>query len=210
MKTIALFGATGKCGRVFLEAALAAGYRVQALVRDPARLALAHPHLTVLPGDALKAADVTRTVVGADIVVSLLGQGPKSPTALQSKAGHYIVNAMKAHEVRRIISLTSAAVDCEHDQLGWGERWHRLLMELRQGKQVSDARRHARLLLLSGTAWEIVRVPRLTDGPALGQWRTGWVGVDAGPTLTRADLAQFLLQELETEERLFQLPLVSN
>lgn len=208
MKIIALFGATGRCGRHFLPAALAAGYRVKALVRDPARLQ-PHPNLEILVGDALDGAAVERTVQGSDIVVSLVGQRKGSPRSLQSKAGHYMVKGMLKHEVRRLISLTGSAVHYERDEPRLTDRIALGLTRLRANRQVNDARRHARILLTSGVAWEIVRVPRLTDEPRRGNYRLGWVGVNAGASLGRADLADFLLQEVETEERLFQMPLVS-
>jgi putative NADH-flavin reductase len=196
-------------GRCFLPAALAAGYRVRALVREPTALTEAHANLEILIGDVLHGPTVAHTIAGCDIVVSLIGHRPGSKASLQSKAGHYITQAMLFHEVRRVISLTTTAVRHERDEPGWTDKVGYVLRWLRNRRQGADARRHARLLLNSGVAWEIVRVPRLTDGPRRGSYRLGLIGHNAGSSLSRADLVDFLLQELETEERLFQMPVVS-
>jgi putative NADH-flavin reductase len=187
---------------------LAAGYRVRALVRDAAKITELHPNLELLTGDALHGPAVSRTVEGTDIVVSLIGHRRGSPKSLQSKAGHYITQAMIFHEVRRLISLTSTDVRFERDEPKLSDKLVYLWRSFRYRKHGADAQRHARLLLTSGVAWELVRVPRLTDGPARGNYRLGLIGAGAGSSLSRADLVDFLLGELETEERIFQMPVV--
>ncbi|WP_430644777.1 NAD(P)-dependent oxidoreductase [Agromyces sp. GXS1127] len=76
MTTIALFGGTGKTGRRVLERALAAGYDVRALVRDPDKLGdpAGHPALTVMVGDVLDPVAVDETVAGADVVPPCSGR----------------------------------------------------------------------------------------------------------------------------------------
>ncbi|QEC80361.1 hypothetical protein FSB76_01255 [Mucilaginibacter ginsenosidivorax] len=43
--------ANGGIGRQAVEQALAAGHKVTALVRDPAKLSLVHPNLKIVQGD---------------------------------------------------------------------------------------------------------------------------------------------------------------
>ena len=62
---------------------------------------------------------------------------------------------------------------------------------------LTDAQGHADVLRASGLQWEIVRGPRLTNDPARGQYRVGWVGVNASTSIGRADLADFMLKQLE-------------
>jgi hypothetical protein len=71
-------------------------------------------------------------------------------------------------------------------------------------EQVVDKVRH------SGLDWTIVRAPMLTEGPATGRVREGYVGKDIGPRLTRADLAAFMLKQLDTETYVGQAPAISN
>lgn len=62
---LAVLGAGGGLGRNVVDAALAAGHEVVALVRDAARAGLP-PEVTAVIGDATRAADVARAMAGAD------------------------------------------------------------------------------------------------------------------------------------------------
>ncbi len=62
---LAVLGAGGGLGRNVVDAALAAGHTVVALVRDSARANLPAAVTTVV-GDATRVEDVSRTMAGAD------------------------------------------------------------------------------------------------------------------------------------------------
>ncbi len=70
---ILIVGATGGIGRELVRQALERGYSVTAFVRNPARLPIQHPQLTVKQGDALDYASVEAAVRDQDAVVSALG-----------------------------------------------------------------------------------------------------------------------------------------
>lgn len=209
MKTLALFGASGKTGRQFLDQALAAGYRVQALVRTPAKLPVQHPNLTVLPGDVLDADAVARTVQGSDVVVSLFGHVKGSPEWLQTDGTRHIVRAMQQHGVGRLISLSGGGLPTAEDKPKLPDHLIRGIMKLFVPKILNDAVRHADVLRQSPVSWTIVRGPRLTDEPRRGQYRVGWVGVNASTSIGRADLADFLLKQVEDEQFTGKMPFVS-
>ena len=82
-------------------------------------------------------------------------------------------------------------------------------MRLVVPKVLDDANRHAEVLKTSGLDWVIVRGPRLTNDPAKGQYRVGWVGVNASTKISRAYLADFILKQVESREFLGQMPFVS-
>ncbi|MGW7008794.1 NAD(P)-dependent oxidoreductase [Streptomyces sp. NPDC054933] len=75
MSTIALFGATGTIGGRILREALSRGHEVAAVVRDPAKLGMEHPRLTVTKGDVLDPTTVAAAAKGKDVVVSAVGGG---------------------------------------------------------------------------------------------------------------------------------------
>ena len=70
---LAVFGATGRTGKLLVEQALNAEHDVTAFVR-PRSLGklIKHERLTVVQGDATDAAAVERAVNGADAVVSVM------------------------------------------------------------------------------------------------------------------------------------------
>jgi putative NADH-flavin reductase len=208
MKTIALFGASGKTGQQFLTVALAAGYRIKALVRTPAKVPK-QPNLEVLPGDVLNAADVARTVQGADVVVSLFGHVKDSPAGLQTDGTKNIVAAMQQHGVRKIISLSGGGLPYAEDKPKVPDYLIRGIMKLVVPKVLNDAIAHAEVLKQSGLDWIIVRGPRLTDEPRQGKYRVGWVGVNASTKVGRADLADFILTQVEDDAMVRKMPFVS-
>lgn len=207
---IALFGASGKTGRQFLQQALDQGYSVRALVRNPGKLDTTHPNLTVIPGDVLNADDVRRTVEGSDAVVSLFGHVKGSPATLQTDGTRNIVDAMKKTGVRKIISLSGGGLPFEKDEPKFADRLIRGIMKLFVPKILADAEAHAEVLRQSGLDWIVVRGPRLNDGPRTGAYRVGWVGVNASTKVSRADLADFILKQVTDSRFVGQMPFVSD
>lgn len=209
MKTIALFGGTGQTGKAFLAQVLEKGYAVQALVRTPSKIDTTSPRLKVIQGDVLEAEDVSRTVAGSDVVVSLFGHVKGSPQWLQTEGTRHIVNAMHQHKVRRIISLSGGGLPFEKDQPKFADKLIRGLMKLTVPHILEDAIHHAEVLKESGLDWTIVRGPRLTNEPQKGHYRVGWVGVNASTKIGRADLANFIIKLVEDPQYDHQMPFVS-
>ncbi|NBB76901.1 MAG: NAD(P)H-binding protein [Bacteroidetes bacterium] len=207
---IALFGATGQTGKEFLEIALAEGHTIRALVRTPSKLTERPDNLTVIEGDVLQAEDVDETVRGADIVVSLFGHVEGSPERLQTRGTIHIINAMKKHDVQRIISLSGGGLPYpEKDQPKLADKLIRFVMKVFVPKILNDAIEHAGVLKQSGLDWTIVRAPRLTDEERRGSCREGWVGVNASTKIGRKDLADFILKEVREHNYSGQMPFVS-
>jgi putative NADH-flavin reductase len=211
MKKIALFGASGQTGQLFMERALAKGYYIKALVRNPAKLKAASERLEIITGDVLNEADVEKTVSGTNVVVSLFGHVKGSPEWLQTNGTRHIVSAMKTHGVDRIVSLSGGGLPFpEKDQPKLPDRLIRTIMKIAVPKVLNDAIRHHRVLQESGFKWVIVRGPRLTNDPPKGRYRVGWVGVNASTKISRADLADFILTQVEDERFTHQMPFVSD
>ncbi len=210
MKTIALFGATGQTGAEFLKLALEKGYKVKALVRTPEKVTTQNENLKVLQGDVLSEADVEKTVKESDIVVSLFGHVKGSPEMLQTNGTKNIVNSMKRNNINRIISLSGGGLPYEKDEPKFMDKAIRFIMKIVVPNVLNDAIAHAEFLKKTDTDWMIVRGPRLTNDAAQGNYKEGWVGVNASTKLTRADLADFILNQIEDTKYNKQMPFVSN
>ena len=210
MKTIALFGATGQTGSEFLKLALEKGYKLKALVRTPEKVNLQHENLKVLQGDVLVEADVEKTIKDTDIVVSLFGHVKGSPEMLQTNGTKNMIRSMKRNTINRIISLSGGGLPYEKDKPKFVDKMIRTIMKIAVPKVLNDAVAHAELLKKSDVDWIIVRAPRLTNDAAKGNYKEGWVGVNASTKLTRADLADFILKQVEDTKYNKQMPFVSN
>jgi putative NADH-flavin reductase len=194
----------------FLKLALDKGYAVKALVRTPSKLTLSHPNLEVVQGDVLNGQDVLRTVRGCTMVVSLFGHVKGSPEWLQTHGTQHIVEAMQQEKIDKIISLSGGGLPYPaQDKPKFADHLIRGIMKVVASKILNDAIAHHKVLEKSGTRWIIVRGPRLTNDKKIGKYRVGWVGVNASTKISRADLADFILTQVEDERFVHQMPFVS-
>ncbi len=82
-------------------------------------------------------------------------------------------------------------------------------MRIAVPKVLDDAIEHHQVLVKSGLQWIIVRGPRLSNAAPRGSYRVGWVGVNASTQIARADLADFILKQVDDDQFLYQMPFVS-
>lgn len=214
MKTIALFGGSGRTGKPFIRKATGE-YKIKALVRDPQKLDISHENLQVIGGDVINPVDLEKCIAGSDIVVSLIGHGKDSAPGFQTAAIRHILQLMDKHDVKRIVTLTGGGVrDQENDRPGVLDKLVVFVMKNLAGKgprnALEDGINHAQVIRNTNTDWTIIRAPLLTEDPAKGYVEAGFVGTVKGFKLTREDLAQFILQEINEERYVHQMPFVTN
>lgn len=193
---MALFGATGRLGSQVLQQALEYGYTVNALVRDPAKLTLQHPNLSVHLGNAFNLQDVLAVVQGQKVVVSTLGGGIQ-PETLQvlSQGLSNISSAMHTSGIRRIVAIGSAGIlQYDADTLRRDQPSYPAMF-----KTVSQAHLEAyKILQPSSLDWTLVCPPNMLDGAMSGQYRVLAEYIpEGGMQITTGDVAHFMLQELE-------------
>ena len=209
-KRIALMGATGQTGQKFLEIALNNGYEVQVLVRNKSKLKSSNPNLTVIEGDVLNSNDVDKAIYNAHIVVSLFCHVKDSPEWVQTNGTKNIIAAMQKNNVDRIISLSGGGLPFPaKDEPKFIDKMIRTIMKIVVPKVLNDAIAHADVLKNSDKKWVVVRGPRLTNDERIGSYKIGWVGVNSGTKISRSDLADFILTQVEDETFNFQMPFVS-
>ncbi len=207
---LAIFGSTGRTGLPLLQQALDADYEVNALVRTPAKMSIQHPRLTLVQGDAMNPDDVEKTIQGTDAVISVLGPNKASPKNMQTVAIENIVTAMQKYGVKRLVTLTGAGVDAPQDQPKLMNHLIKFALKTMSGDVLKDAERYVEIIKQSPLDWVVVRGPMLNEGPHTGKYRVGWVGVNTGARISRADVADFMLKQITDNTYLHQLPMVSD
>jgi putative NADH-flavin reductase len=202
---LALFGATGGTGRALLEQALERGDEVRALVRDPSKLDISDPRLTVKQGDVLDAAAVAGCLAGADAVACILGTKP-GQEPIESRGTEVILEQMEASGPRRIVVVTSMGVGDSIDQVALA---FRVIMQMTLKRIMEDKSRQEQLVMASSLDWTIVRPGGLTDGPRTGRYQAGIEKTIRAGRIARADVAHFVLALLGDTRYLHQTPAIS-
>jgi putative NADH-flavin reductase len=206
---VTIFGGTGKTGRHLVEGALAAGHHVTVLARTPAKLDLGHERLRIVEGDVQDPAAVSEAVAGADAVLSVLGPTQNTPDYQVSRGTAHMLEAMQAHDVSRIVISAGAGVGGEGDEPKLFHHLISFVLKLAARHVLEDMTRTVHAVRESDRDWTVVRVPMLTDDAAKGSVRVGRVGVNTGPRVGRADLARFMLEQLDDATHVRSSPVIS-
>lgn len=207
---IAIFGGSGSTGKQLVELALSRGVQIVALVRTPDKLALASPNLTLVRGDATDAHAVETAIRGVDAVISVLGPTINAPEKKITAATSNIVAAMQKENVRRLVVSVGAGVADPDDAPDLMANLMNTLVKTAARNVYQDMLQVSQVVRASDLDWTIVRVPRLVNGPPKGNVRVTWVGKGFKPTLTRADMAEFMLEQVTDRTYLRQAPAICN
>jgi putative NADH-flavin reductase len=194
---ITVIGATGGIGTEVTGQALAAGHEVVAPVRNPARIALAEPALTVLPADVLNPEQLLPAVEGADAVVSALGPRSGDHDEVLTPGVRSAMTAMAKAGVRRlvIVSADGAYIDKGDDALA--RLMLKPIVKRVFREHYRDVEQMETLVRASDLDWTIVRPTRLVDRPYTGRYRTAVdVSVGRAFSIARADVAHAILTAL--------------
>lgn len=207
---LAIFGATGRTGRLLVAQALEAGHEVVAFTRSPRKLDLENERLIVVQGDVLDGAMVARAIPAAGAVLSVLGPASNEPVFEVSRGMENILAAMEAHGVQRLVQSIGAGVSDPLDKPGLLDWGIKVALKLASRNVYEDMVRANDLIRGSNRDWTLVRVPMLTDDPPTGSVKTGYLGQGVGFRVSRADMAAFILRQADDLTYLRQAPVISN
>lgn len=207
---LSIFGGTGRTGQHLVSQALSLDHEVTVLVRTPSKVTVGDDRLTVIEGDVTDASRVEEAVQKAEVVLSVLGPTSNKPEYLVSQGMRNIIDAMNKQGIRRLVASAGAGVADPNDEPKLINKLIGLLVRTFSRYVYEDMVRTVDLIRGSDLDWTIVRVPMLTDDPPTGDVKAAYVGKGMGSRLSRADLAAFMLQQVEDKTYLRQAPAVSN
>jgi cytochrome c553 len=198
---IVVIGATARSSTEIIWQALARGWRVTAVARDPTRIELRHERLAVLRGDVYDAASIEAALEGDEVVVSMVGPRVDPTKEVESmdlftRGTANVLAAMKRKGNRRLLVASSLGVENrlpteKPAATDPGSMWlwnsRRLYADMKAMEDVVRA---------SGIEYVIFRPGFLVEEPPRRDIR---VSVDAdspkGRMLTFADFAEFVLDQ---------------
>ena len=195
---VIIFGATGQIGEEVTRQALDAGHEVTAFARNPQQLEVDHPRLRRRAGDAYDAKSVAGAVEGHEAVVITLGTGKSRKNTLRSEGTRNVVNAMRQHDVDRLVCQTT--LGCQET---WGQLnffWKRIMFGAAIRPVFKDHETQERVVQTSELDWTIVRPSAFTDRPGDEELLVGFPPTQRGLafTVAKSEVAAFIVGQLES------------
>jgi len=204
---VLVVGAAGKTGRAVVERAVQEGNEVTAFVHSAGGYDVSGVEVRV--GDATDMAAMEAAITGQDAVIDTVGgKTPYRHTTLEASVAATIVAAMQRHGVRRL-AVTSMVG--EGDSAANTPFYVKIALATFLRGATPDKANMESAVSGSELDWVITRPAVLTEKPATGDVRIFSAGNrDKAHSITRSDLAAFLVAQLTSDDNLRQAVTIAN
>lgn len=211
---VVVFGATGIVGKAVVNEALKKGHEVTVLTRDARKVTVRHGHLHVVVGNVMDSNIVRNVLEGQEAVIQTLGIGGKGNgklTTFVSEANKIIMEEMERANIGRLVAISVIGAG---DSLSFLPCIYRklvlpLFMKWFQAI-IDDKNRMEPMIKKSGLDWTIVRCTTVKECPATGKVNATLNGKGLKFSISVADMAAFIVNQLTDSSFLKQTPTISN
>jgi putative NADH-flavin reductase len=192
---ILILGSTGGTGQQLVQQSLQLGHEVTALIRDASKLNIDHKNLSVIQGNVVDKNIVSMALEHKDAVISALGVGKslKAHDLIFNAAG-ILISAMTEKNINRLIFISGFGVGESFKQASFIQKF---AFRFPLKNIYADKIKADELIRNSSLAWTLVQPVLLTNGPFTGKFKAAEkFEMNGMPTISRADVAGFILEEL--------------
>lgn len=207
---IIVIGATGKTGLHLLKEGAKRGYEITAYVRNPSKLKDTSSNITVVQGELTDIERMIEAFSGGRAVISGLGYANVESGVKPSDFLPNILTAMERTGVKKFIGISSgAAVTLPGDNKPIPAIIVGKILELFKSEAVKDKRHEIKTLSSQNKIdWVLARPTRLL-GDTLTKNYKAQLHHPRRLWVSRADIADFLLNQVESNQWLNKAPFVS-
>ncbi|MBV1908845.1 MAG: SDR family oxidoreductase [Kangiellaceae bacterium] len=205
---LTIFGATGSIGKLAVLRALKLGFEVVAFSRKPSKLAIRHSNLQLLAGDVNNLSNVSDAVKHSDAVIVCIGSAKLSGD-VRSKGTANIVEAMKQHQIRRLICQSTLGIGNSWQNLNF--YWKYIMFGLILKNVFQDHGVQEQIVNQSELDWTIVRPAAFIDQKPKKPVKVGFSFLEKKLSLTiaRKDVADFLIAQVTSKQYIRDTPALS-
>ena len=197
-KNIVIFGATGQTGKVLVTQALALGYKVRVLARNPDKAQLLPKEVEVHIGDGMDAAAVEKALEGQDAVLCAVGGQSLKDATTRTTVTQIIVSEMQKRSISRIIVCSVVGIGASSAHLGW---FSRMITGFFLKNAMADHHAQEEVIKNSGLDYVIFRPPQLINAPKTERYSIAEEQeVFRATKIARSDVAHAMLNALEHEK----------
>jgi putative NADH-flavin reductase len=206
--TLAVIGGTGKSGKFLVNQLLHQGISIKLLLRNPENLQVSNPLIEVVQGDARDYESMLKLLRNCQAIISTLGQ-PKGEPSIFSQATRNIIRAMNEVNIHRYIVTTGLSVDTPLDQKSSKTRYATDWMKTNFPETTLDKQLEYRFLSQSTIDWTLVRLPLIEQSEKRSEIKMSLEDCP-GDGVSAANLAHFLIQQLEDNSLIKAAPFIAN
>ncbi len=211
-----LLGATGSTGYEILKRLIEENHHVKVLVRNLDKLKDSElsqkkeEQLKVIQGGIFEPEKLKLHFKDCDLIISALGTGTSnSYTEVYSRGGRNILSAMRTSGVKKLITITSGLIDMSDPSTD--NFFLNRIIRPNFNKVYSDQTRWETILDdTEDIHWICVRPTYLTNKAFTGKYRVRDRHCPkGGRRISRADLADFIVRQIDSDEYLFKKPVIA-
>ncbi|MCJ1279917.1 hypothetical protein MMC21_007741 [Puttea exsequens] len=217
-----LIGSSGRTGSLVVDEALSRGHTVTALLRNPKSLENRHGLIKV-EGTPMNKEDIGKAVTATDeppsVIISTLNarrasdspfSKPVGPPFMMADSTANLIDAMKQHQVSKIVIMQALGVGDSFPNLIAAMRW--MVRYSNLAAQYEDHDMLDREVKARGVNYVLARPARLTDGvkKPLRFYGNEGRGVGVFACVSRESVADFLVDAAEREEWNRSTPVITN
>jgi putative NADH-flavin reductase len=206
---IFILGASGGVGSSLVQQAIARGHEVTAQTRDPRKLR-ASSALRVVVGAPADCAFLRLNLSGVDAVIQCIGVDTIGRTTLFSDTTEAVVAAMQATGVKRLVAITGIGAGDTKGHGGW--LYNSIIYPLFTRHRYADKDRQEAIIEQTDLDWTVVR-PAPFAAPASAEPLQIYTNIPPGlqlSSITRAEVATFILECVESNKYVRQKPFIGH
>lgn len=194
IKSIVLFGASGKTGQAIITEAKNHHIDVRSITKRN-------------PTDV----ELSQTIRGSNAVLIVFGPRPPYTDIFCQASTERIISAMKAAHVSRIICQTGAMIGDYPQNRSFIFELFSARFRKSNPDGYNDRVQQEKAVMTSSLEWIIIKPPRLTDSQDDMPIHAGvHIGIGLLSSVSRKSLAQFIMEELLTPHHIYQAVFVKN
>ncbi|MCK9862126.1 NAD(P)H-binding protein [Paenibacillus sp. ATY16] len=211
---ITIFGASGTIGQLVTQLALENGDFVTAYIRNPKKISLKHPNLTLVQGELSNTSTIERAVAEADVVTSTLGPASDMSRKLKGTPiadGHeLIVRAMKKLDKKRLITLATPALQSDDDKKNISTILPGLLAKVFLPNGHAEMKKMEGIIKQSNLDWTVVRIINPNVKHKGQSYDYSFGDKSAKLSVSRENVAKFMYSAARDKQLIRKMPIIYN
>ena len=209
---IIIFGATGGIGHHAVRHALEKGYEVVAYVRSPQKMTMEHPQLTIAKGVLTDYEAMRDAMRGCDAVVWTVGVSmDRHYEGMPSLDGHkLLIKAMNELGIKRLVDYGTPSVKLERDKRSFITVFPGIAAAILFPQAKREVIGIGELIRQSDLDWTFVRFLRPTNDTPTGKAKVTFGDKKINMSITRDDIAKFMVEQIESKEYIKSMPIIGS